>query len=74
MSLRVEIPSGLKEQECKHGGVWATTQTLIRYVPEVDPIRDKTNENKTLKAPSPTPQPRLSTTYRSGVVEPTRIF
>ena len=53
MSLRAEIPSGLKDQECEQGGVWATTQTPIRYVPEVDPVRERTKETKTLKVTLP---------------------
>ena len=53
MSLRAEIPQGLKDQECEHGEVWATTQTPIRYVPAVDPVCDKTAENKTLKVTLP---------------------
>ena len=74
MSLRVEIPLGLKDQECERGGVWATLQTPIRYVPEVDPIREKTNEPKTLMVTLPNSSTK--TEYQVPVWSggPTRIF
>ena len=54
MSLQGEIPKGLKDQECERGGVWASSQTPVRYVPEVDPVADRTiRDSKTLKVTLP---------------------
>ena len=54
MSLQAEIPKGLKDQECERGGVWATLQTPIRYVPEVVPMQERTSSKpKTLKVTLP---------------------
>jgi len=49
MSLKVEIPSGLKDQGRDRGGVCTTTWTPTHCAPEVDPVRDRTKKLKTLK-------------------------
>ena len=45
MSQQGEIPKGLKDQECERGRVWATSQTPIHYVPEVDLVQERTSSD-----------------------------